>query len=44
MVLKLRDAEGAPTLRFRLIALLVALSMLLIAAPVVLPLIHWLVG
>lgn len=32
-MLKLRDAEGAPTLRFRLIAGLIALSMILIAAP-----------
>lgn len=44
VLLKLRNAEGAPTLRFRLVALLVAVAMLLIAVPLLLPVIRWIVA
>ncbi len=44
VLLKLRNADGAPTLRFRLVALVVALAMLLIAVPLLLPVIRWVIA
>jgi hypothetical protein len=38
----MRDPDGGPTVRVRLLALLLALGMLLLAAPALVPLLRWL--
>lgn len=40
----LRDSRGKPAAPLRLLALLVALGMLALAAPAVVPVLRWLVG
>jgi hypothetical protein len=40
----MRDASGGPSTRIRLIALVVAVGMLVAAAPLLIPLIDWLLG
>jgi hypothetical protein len=40
----MRDASGGPSTRIRLIALVVALGMLVAAAPLLIPLLDWLLG
>lgn len=43
MLTRLRDPSGGPSLRVRLVSLLVVLGLVLITAPlVVVPLMHWL--
>jgi hypothetical protein len=42
MLATLRNAEGGPSLRVRLLAVLVILGMLLLSAPVVIPVVRWL--
>lgn len=38
---KMRDPTGGPTVRVRLVALLAAAGLLVVTAPVVLPLVRW---
>ena len=38
------DASGGPSRRIRLIALVVAVGMLVAAAPLLIPLVDWLLG
>jgi hypothetical protein len=38
---KMRDPTGGPTVRVRLVALLAALGLLVVTAPVVVPLVRW---
>jgi hypothetical protein len=40
----MRDASGGPSTRIRLIALVVAVGMLVAAAPLLIPLVDWLLG
>jgi hypothetical protein len=40
----MRDASGGPSTRIRLIALAVAVGMLVAAAPLLIPLVDWLLG
>ena len=45
MLRALRDPEGGPALRVRLVAALLVLGLVVLAAPVVLvPLLRWLLG
>ena len=38
---KMRDPTGGPTVRVRLVALLAAVGLLMVTAPVVVPLVRW---
>ena len=38
---KMRDPTGGPTVRIRLVALLAAAGLLVVTAPVVVPLVRW---
>jgi hypothetical protein len=40
----MRDASGGPSTRIRVIALVVAVGMLVAAAPLLIPLVDWLLG
>ncbi len=40
----LRNADGGPALRVRVLAVLIILGMLALSAPVVVPLVRWLLG
>jgi hypothetical protein len=40
----MRDGSGGPSTRIRLIALVVAVGMLVAAAPLLIPLLDWLLG
>jgi hypothetical protein len=44
MLATMRNAEGGPALRVRVVAFLVILGMLGLAAPVAIPLVRWLFG
>ncbi|HEU4491425.1 MAG TPA: hypothetical protein VFR74_11200 [Jiangellales bacterium] len=44
MLRQMRDASGGPSTRIRLIALVVAVGMLVAAAPLLIPLVDWLLG
>ncbi|HZY28872.1 MAG: hypothetical protein ACRDVO_00345 [Jiangellaceae bacterium] len=41
MLRKMRDPTGGPTVRVRLVALLAAAGLLVVTAPVVVPLVRW---
>ncbi|HEX6577513.1 MAG TPA: hypothetical protein VF082_04025 [Jiangellaceae bacterium] len=41
MLRKMRDASGGPNVRVRLVALLAAVGLLVVTAPVVVPLVRW---
>ncbi|HJU97083.1 MAG TPA: hypothetical protein VJ644_03820 [Jiangellaceae bacterium] len=41
MLRKMRDASGGPNVRIRLVALLAAVGLLVVTAPVVVPLVRW---
>lgn len=41
---QMRDSNGRPTARVRLIALLAAVGLLALSAPAIVPLVRWLAG
>jgi hypothetical protein len=43
MLRSLRDDAGKPNVRTRLVALLAAIGLLIVAAPAVVPLVRWIV-